>query len=125
MKTILKRSTALFISFCMMLSVFGAMLSVNASGSVSEAKKYVSLGDSMTNGYGLPGYDGDMGCYDYGHVSYANQLAAYAAADGQPAQLLHFGGYGSIKGLAVLHGSKNLKNNPQCQGKHFVLLLLW
>ena len=84
MKTILKRSTALFISFCMMLSVFGAMLSVNASGSVSEAKKYVSLGDSMTNGYGLPGYDGDMGCYDYGHVSYANQLAAYYGFEHSP-----------------------------------------
>jgi len=43
--------------------------------------KYVSLGDSMTNGYGLPGYDGDTGCEDYGYGSYANQFAEWLGAE--------------------------------------------
>ncbi len=84
MRTFFKRTVALLISFCMMFSVIGATFAINASEPGNDAKKYVSLGDSMTNGYGLPGYDGDMGCYDYGHVSYANQLAAYYGFEHSP-----------------------------------------
>ena len=40
---------------------------------------YVSIGDSMTNGYGLDGYDAEAGVYDYGYASYANQFAAALA----------------------------------------------
>ena len=36
---------------------------------------YVSLGDSMTNGYGLTNYDGSNGVLDYGDGSYANLFA--------------------------------------------------
>jgi lysophospholipase L1-like esterase len=38
---------------------------------------YVSLGDSMSNGYGLSGYNGIAGVEDYGDASYANQLAKW------------------------------------------------
>ncbi len=48
---------------------------------------YVSLGDSMTNGYGLPGY-GDIrdewansGVEDYGYGSYANIFAEWLATE--------------------------------------------
>ena len=74
------------LAFCMLASMFTGV----AFASEPETKKYVSLGDSMTNGYGLPGYgdgrDGESnityansGVEDYGTGSYANQLAAYLA----------------------------------------------
>ena len=51
-----------------------------------EPVKLVSLGDSMTNGYGLPGYGtylpgamGGTGVEDYANVAYANQFAAWLA----------------------------------------------
>ena len=47
----------------------------------TDEKIYVSLGDSMTNGYGLPGYDGNTGVEDYGNGSYANTFADHINAD--------------------------------------------
>ena len=43
---------------------------------------YVSLGDSMTNGYGLPGYDMNSGVADYGDGSYANLFAQWLGQQG-------------------------------------------
>lgn len=43
---------------------------------------YVSLGDSMSNGYGLEGYDKNSGVEDYGYGSYANLFANWLAEDG-------------------------------------------
>lgn len=40
---------------------------------------YVSIGDSMTNGYGNEGYDGVSGMVNYANNSYANQFAAWLA----------------------------------------------
>lgn len=40
---------------------------------------YVSLGDSMTNGYGLDGYNGESGIMNYGINTYANKFAAWLA----------------------------------------------
>ena len=45
------------------------------NGNESADKIYVSLGDSMTNGYGLPGYSGHSGVEEYGNGSYANIFA--------------------------------------------------
>ena len=47
----------------------------------SDAIKYVSLGDSMTNGYGLEGYNGHSGVEDYGDDSYANLFAEWLATE--------------------------------------------
>ena len=44
-------------------------------------KNYVSLGDSMTNGYGLPGYNHNSGVADYGEGSYANTFAQWLDAN--------------------------------------------
>lgn len=44
-----------------------------------EKITYVSIGDSMTNGYGLEGYDGMSGIVNYAKDSYANKFAAWLA----------------------------------------------
>ncbi len=43
--------------------------------------KYVSLGDSMTNGYGLEGYDANAGVEDYGDAAYPNTFAEHLGAE--------------------------------------------
>ena len=48
---------------------------------------YVSLGDSMTNGYGLPGYDHDSGVEDYADTAYPNQFAEVLGENVNHAQL--------------------------------------
>ena len=40
---------------------------------------YVSIGDSVTNGFGLDGYDGESGIVNYGKNTYANRFAAWLA----------------------------------------------
>lgn len=59
------------LAFCMLASMFTGV----AFASEPETKKYVSLGDSMTNGYGLEGYDHNSGVADYGTGAYPNQFA--------------------------------------------------
>ena len=50
--------TALVLAVCMLLGSTGTAFATGADGESSEAtKSYVSLGDSMTNGYGLNGYE--------------------------------------------------------------------
>ena len=76
---------ALLLVFSMVLGVSGNLCAVVAEAAkvedngMDESKEfnYVSLGDSMTNGYGLPGYNGNTGVYDYGDGSYANQFAEW------------------------------------------------
>ncbi len=49
---------------------------------------YVSLGDSMSNGYGLEDYNGNTGVFDYGNGSYAELFADdYFDASSNHAQL--------------------------------------
>ena len=87
MKTIFKRATALLLSMLMVFSVCSTALIVYATDDVNlvsgenvdKTINYVSIGDSMTNGYGLDGYDAEAGVYDYGYYTYANQFAAALA----------------------------------------------
>ena len=81
-----KRILVLVMTFAMIVTTFAPTLGVFAEaineGHEHESKKdlvYVSLGDSMTNGYGLDGYDGEAGVYDYGYDSYANNFAEMLA----------------------------------------------
>ena len=46
-------------------------------GTTAPMINYVSLGDSMTNGYGLDGYNHNSGVEDYGTGAYPNQLAKW------------------------------------------------
>jgi len=70
-----RSALAMVLAICMVLS----FCPVAAFAAGTEIK-YVSLGDSMTNGYGLAGYDGNSGVEDYGNGSYANQFATAIGA---------------------------------------------
>ena len=70
-----RSALAMVLAICMVLSFCPV-----AAFAAEEEIKYVSLGDSMTNGYGLPGYDKNSGVEDYGNGSYANQFATEIGA---------------------------------------------
>ena len=87
-KRIFTKVLAVAIVMIMMLSVCAPIVSAASwehDGHTHETEKdelvYVSLGDSMTNGYGLPGYDAEAGVYDYGNESYANQFAKWLSEE--------------------------------------------
>lgn len=61
------------------VTVNGGKPAIESANGAIEGLNYVSLGDSMTNGYGLDGYDANNGVEDYGDKSYANQFAAWLA----------------------------------------------
>ena len=89
MRKVLRSCTSLLLAFCLLLGVCSNGLAIVAADFGSADKdgdrvvNLVSYGDSMTNGFGLEGYDrpakGQNGYLDYGYVSYANQLAAWLA----------------------------------------------
>ena len=86
MKKFGSKSIALLMSLIMVFSIFAPVAASAAewthdkhTHTTSGPINYVSIGDSMSNGYGLPGYDGWNGVFDYGYESYANQFAAYLA----------------------------------------------
>ena len=76
-----RRLLAFVLALTMVVSILP--VSVFATDTAPEATKgplvYVSIGDSMTNGYGLEGYDGESGIMNYGNNVYANQFAAWLA----------------------------------------------
>ena len=74
-----KRVTSLFLALLMVFGVMSTGLIVMAQEAGEKVINYVSIGDSMTNGYGIDGYDAEAGVYDYGYASYANQFAAALA----------------------------------------------
>ena len=86
-----RSSVAVAVLLCMLLSIFAptvlavgnADLDAQSANVQNNSEKkplvYVSIGDSMTNGYGLPGYDGESGIVNYGINTYANQFAAWLA----------------------------------------------
>ena len=86
MKKFGSKSIALLMSLIMVFSIFAPVVASAAEWAHDdhEHKKegpinYVSLGDSMTNGYGLPGYDGDGGVLDYADAAYPNEFAQWLA----------------------------------------------
>ena len=91
----MKKVLAFVMAMIMMLSVCTTAASAanwshadHDHGEVDEIN-YVSLGDSMANGYGLEGYNGNTGVEDYGKGSYANLFENYLSkfADVNHAQL--------------------------------------
>ena len=67
---------AMLLALCLLVSA--CPVTAFAAGNTS-AKKYISFGDSMTNGYGLPGYDSPYkvnGFLDEVQVSYPYKLQA-------------------------------------------------
>ena len=70
------RILCLVLAFVMIL---GTCATTFASEPEKETIVYVSIGDSMTNGYGLDGYNGSSGIVNYANATYANQFAAWLA----------------------------------------------
>ena len=71
-----KRLLALLMTLTMVVSLLPSSVFATEQ---NDPLVYVSLGDSMTNGFGLNGYDGYSGLSQYGYESYANQFAAWLA----------------------------------------------
>jgi len=87
-----RKLTSAAVLLCLLLSIFAPTVmavenadlfsETNANEENAEKKDkliYASIGDSMTNGYGLEGYDGESGIMNYGNNVYANQFAAWLA----------------------------------------------
>ncbi|MBR5328996.1 MAG: S-layer homology domain-containing protein [Firmicutes bacterium] len=77
MKNFGRPGIALILTICLVFGLCATGLA--AQGGNTKTINLVSFGDSMTNGYGLEGYTGNSGVYDYGYTSYANRFAAYLA----------------------------------------------
>ena len=79
------KALSIFMSLLMLLSVITPAVSATEldkhehhEGHEEKGEiNYVSLGDSMTNGYGLPGYQLNSGVETYGNDSYANKFAEW------------------------------------------------
>ena len=82
-------------ALCLMLAVLltmGTCISAFATEG-DDTIKYVSLGDSMTNGYGLDGYDDPYkvnGFLDEVSGSYPAQFANWLVANGYADEVEHF-----------------------------------
>ena len=78
---------SVLVLLCMLFSIMApTVMAVDSAiddntGAAGEKEtiKYVSIGDSMTNGYGLDGYDGNSGAVNYAKETYTNQFAAWLA----------------------------------------------
>lgn len=75
-----RSGTALLLAFCMVFGLCTPAFAdeTDAGTETTETKSYVSLGDSMTNGYGLPGYDdkGQNGFDEIAQDAYPSLVAA-------------------------------------------------
>ena len=71
---------AMLLALCLLISACPIAAFATENESAPAELKYVSLGDSMTNGYGLPGYSGEAGVETYGKGSYTKQFADYIGA---------------------------------------------
>ena len=81
-RNLLKSLIAMILVVAMMFSFSSVALAAITIAPPTSSKNplvYVSIGDSMTNGYGLEGYDGESGIMNYGKDVYSNQFAAWLA----------------------------------------------
>ena len=67
------------VSLLLVLCMVCSLPLTTLAAETSKPLVYVSMGDSMTNGYCLSGYEGESGAANYGMDSYANLFAAYLA----------------------------------------------
>ncbi|MBR5134171.1 MAG: hypothetical protein IKV35_01085 [Clostridia bacterium] len=94
MKTLTQRMWRPALSMLLVLSLAVGMsvpaFAATAKADVVPAKtlKYVSLGDSMTNGYGLTNYDNN-GYLTYGEEAYPNQFADWLVSAGYADEVEH------------------------------------
>jgi len=81
--------TAILLVICMMAGLCPASFAMTISADEDDVIiNYVSLGDSMTNGYGLTGYDNN-GYGKYGAEAYPNQFATWLVENGYATKVNH------------------------------------
>ena len=73
-KNWLIKVVSLIMSLTLIVGTFALTVQADDHDHAEEHINYVSLGDSMTNGYGLEGYDHNSGVADYGDAAYPNQF---------------------------------------------------
>jgi len=74
-----RSATAMLLVFTMLFGLCGTAFAATPNWGEDDTIVYVSIGDSMTNGYGIDGYDGSSGIVNYGMQTYSNKFAAYLA----------------------------------------------
>ena len=79
MEKLFKSCVSLLLVACMLLGVVPATMLTAHAAEEKQTIVYTSLGDSMTNGYCLYGYDGESGAVNYAVDTYANKFAATLA----------------------------------------------
>ena len=78
-----KKATALIMTLCMVFGVCSTALNFVVFAEGDQKLNYVSLGDSMSNGYGMEvGYLHNSGVEDYGKEAYPNQFADWLEGEG-------------------------------------------
>lgn len=86
-KNLIKSIVSIALCLSMVLSTPLMAFAADNDGGATQKKAdivYVSIGDSMTNGYCLDGYDGESGAANYAMNTYSNKFAAYLAGyDGE------------------------------------------
>ena len=75
---VLRQSLSLLLVLCLIVSLCPVAF---AAETETQAKKYVSLGDSMTNGYGLTGYGESNGYLEESPDAYPAKLAEHYGWD--------------------------------------------
>ena len=83
-----KRLASLLMALVMVVGVLPTAAFAAKEPEGKETIKYVSLGDSMTNGYGLTQY-GNNGFESYGRESYAVQFAEWLEEEGYADTVVH------------------------------------
>ena len=85
----LRSGVCLLLAFCMVVGMCPVQAFAQETGETKKVIKYVSLGDSMTNGYGLTDYDNN-GFEAYGRESYAVQFSDWLVENGYADEVVHY-----------------------------------
>lgn len=79
---VLKQSVAIVLTLCLLVSMCPAFFAAQPQTTeIQEKVKYVSLGDSMTNGYGLTGYGNVNGYLEESPDAYPHKVAEHFGWD--------------------------------------------
>jgi len=107
-----RSAIAMVLVISMLFSIFPTAVFADDSAE-TKTIHYVSFGDSMSNGYGLPGYELNSGVETYGTVAYGNQFAKWLEENGYADDVDH--AQLSMSGIRVedLHWLLELDYNDQ------------
>ena len=85
----LRSGVCLLLAICMVVGMCPVTAFAQEAEETEKVIKYVSLGDSMSNGYGLTEYDNN-GFEAYGREAYPVQFADWLVANGYADEVIHY-----------------------------------